>query len=189
LKEFILFFAVSSLLMLSPVLLSSGLNFPSQILWYSQNITYNPSIFLLVEGLLAQLHSTVFVATLLDYVIFLVIFATLLKLKSVDNLTELAEFLIWIFGFFLLFSPSVFQWYLIWLLPFLALIGLGKRMIGWFYFTGCVVLPYLYQFSLDYEPQTIALLEYVPLYVILLSLTIWTSKPFSRFFQHVDPSG
>ncbi len=187
LKEFILCFVGSSLLLFSPVLFSSGLNFLNQIVWYSQNITYNPSLFLLVKDLLAPLQSSVFVATILDYAIFMFVFATLLKLKSVDNLTGLAESLIWIFGVFLLFSPSVFQWYLIWLLPFLAIRGLDKRMVGWLYFTAVVVLPYLYQFSLDYEPQTIALLEYVPLYAVLLLSTIWTSKPFSRFFQHVRP--
>jgi alpha-1,6-mannosyltransferase len=188
LKEFILYFVGSSLLLFSPVLLSSGLNFPNQIIWYSQNITYNPSLFLIVKDLLAQVQSTVSVATILNYSIFTLVFVTLLKLKSVDNLPELAENLIWIFGVFLLFSPSVFQWYLIWFLPFLVIRGLNKRTMGWFYFTAVVVLPYLYQFSLDYEPQTIALLEYVPLYAVLLLSTIWTSKPFSRFFQHVRPS-
>jgi hypothetical protein len=72
-------------------------------------------------------------------------------------------------GAALLLSPTVYPWYLVWMVPFLSIFP--SR--AWLSFTGLVVLSYwvwlVYQESGAWMlPSWVLLLEYVPLYAMLL---------------------
>jgi hypothetical protein len=101
-----------------------------------------------------------------------------LRKKNLMSFIEFTEGCLILFGLFLLFAPAVFQWYLIWLLPFIAILGINRKNIGWFYFTAVVILAYLPQFSFDYDVNSIALIQYLPLYVILILSAFTANKPF-----------
>ena len=184
LREFASFYVLSSLLILLPVFSSSGINLLYQVFWYSQNITYNSSISIVVRALLATAGIGGVPARLSTYIIFLLAFTVILRLKRLRSLPDMAEGGILVLGVFLLVAPTVLQWYILWLLPFVALKGLNRDSVGWLYFSGAVVLAYLPQFSLDYDLNTILLLEYLPLYLILGFLVFFATKSFSRPFRH-----
>jgi len=184
LREFALVFVLSSSLMLAPVFISSGSNLLYQIFWYSQNIAYNSSVFMVVDGVLASLGVGNVVAEVLVYAAFLVSITAILRLKRVRSLPDVADTSILVFGAFLLFAPAVFQWYVLWLLPFLAIRGLNRDGIPWLYLSGAIVLAYLPQFSLNYDAITISLLEYAPFYLLLVFFFLMKTKPFSRIFRN-----
>jgi len=180
LNEFLLYFALSSVLFLSPVFMTSGVNLLYQVVWYSQNITYNPSIFMIVEDMFARLRVTSTLTSLIVYAAFLVVVVASLRLRSTWSLSRLIDNSILVLGTYLLLAPAVFQWYVLWLLPFLALKGLNRNTVGWLFFSAAVVLPYLPQFSIDYDIHMIALLEYAPLYILLLVSAVPAAKCFIK---------
>jgi len=168
LRDFALVFALSSALILAPVFISSGWNLLYQIYWYSQNITYNASVFMLVDGFLESLHVGGLLAKGFVYAAFVALLIVILRLKRLRSLPDFSDASIVVFGAFLLFAPAVFQWYMLWLLPFLAIRGLRMDTVPWLYLSGAVVLAYLPQFSLSYDAVTFRLLEYMPFYLLLL---------------------
>ncbi|WP_455280121.1 hypothetical protein, partial [[Eubacterium] cellulosolvens] len=119
-KKFFVWFILTSSIFLIPVLLSSGLNLLRQIFWYSQNIAYNSSLYKIIE-LLFPFTSTVNIARIIAYSAFIVTGFLLLRNKNLTSFIEFAEGCLLLFGLFLLFAPAVFQWYLLWLLPFIAI--------------------------------------------------------------------
>lgn len=187
LREFAMIFVLSSSLVLAPIFLSSGPNLLYQIFWYSQNIAYNSSVFMVIDGVLASLRVGDFLAKALVYAAFLASIMAILRLKRVRTLPDLADSSILTFGAFLLFAPAAFQWYMLWLLPFLAISGLNRGSVPWLYLSAAIVLAYLPQFSLNYDAITISLLEYVPFYLLLLFSLLMKTKSFSRLFQHGVP--
>jgi alpha-1,6-mannosyltransferase len=181
-KQFLLWFTIVSSIFLIPVLLSSGLNLPYQIFWYSQNITYNSSLYRIIE-LLVPLISTVNIARFVTYSAFVLTGFILLRKKHFTSIIEFVEGSLLLFGLFLLFAPAVFQWYLLWLLPFIAILGIDRKNVGWFYFTAAVILAYLPQFSFDYDINNIALILYLPLYAILILSAFTSNKSFKKSFS------
>ncbi|TRO60394.1 DUF2029 domain-containing protein [Candidatus Bathyarchaeota archaeon] len=176
-KKFLVWLILTSSIILVPILLSSGLNLLHQIFWYSQNIAYNSSIYRIIE-VIFPFHLTVNIARIVTYSAFIVTGFLFLRNKHLKSFIEFAEGCLILFGLFLLFAPAVFQWYLIWLLPFIALLGINRKNIGWFYFTAAVILAYLPQFSFDYDVNIIALIQYLPLYVILILPAFTANNPF-----------
>lgn len=176
-KKFLAWFILTSSIVLIPILLSSGFNLLHQIFWYSQNIIYNSSLYRIIE-LIFPFHSTVNIARIVTYSAFIVTGFLFLRKKNLMSFIEFAEGCLILFGLFLLFAPAVFQWYLIWLLPFVAILGINRKNIGWFYFTVAVILAYLPQFSFDYDVNSIALIQYLPLYAILILSAFTANKPF-----------
>jgi alpha-1,6-mannosyltransferase len=81
---------------------------------------------------------------------------------------------IWIIGAFTLFTQNLFPWYMLWLVPLLALFVQPGRFglkldawTGWFLFSGLVALAYT--FFITWHPVTWALwVEFGPLYAFLL---------------------
>ena len=72
---------------------------------------------------------------------------------------------------FLLLVPTTFHpWYVIWLLPCLCF----TLSWGWLYLSGAIVLSYI-AYTLDYPsvPLGIQLLEFLPLYLLLLAQMVW----------------
>ncbi|MGB6681673.1 MAG: hypothetical protein WBF08_10190 [Candidatus Bathyarchaeia archaeon] len=188
-KKFLVWFIITSSIFFIPVLLSSGLNLLHQIFWYSQNITYNSSLYRIIE-LLFPFHSTVNIARIVTYSAFIVTGFLLLRNKNLESFIEFAEGCLILFGLFLLYAPAVFQWYLIWLLPFVAILGINRKNIGWFYFTAAVIIAYLPQFSFNYDINSITLIQYLPLYAILILSAFTANKSFkslSDWFRLTKP--
>ena len=177
LKEFLIWFIIVSLFFLIPVLLSSGLNLLHQIFWYSQNITYNSSIYGIIE-FFSPFSSKINIARIITYSAFIATAFILLRNKKLESFIEFTESCLLLFGIFLLFAPAVFQWYLIWLIPFIAISGLNRKNISWFYFTASVILAYLPQFSFYYDVNTILLIQYFPLYSLLILSAFSTNNSF-----------
>jgi hypothetical protein len=181
-KKFVVWFILTSSIIMIPILYSSGLNLLHQIFWYSQNITYNSSIYRILE-VISPFHSTVNIARIVTYGSFILTAFLFLKNKHMTIFIEFTEACLVLFGLFLLFAPAVFQWYLIWLLPFIALRGINWKNIGWFYFTAAVILAYLPQFSFDYDVNTVALIQYLPLYTLLILSVFTANKPFKSLLD------
>ncbi|MCL4302180.1 MAG: DUF2029 domain-containing protein [Anaerolineae bacterium] len=81
---------------------------------------------------------------------------------------------IWLIGAYTLLSYNLFSWYLLWLLPLLALFvqpgswfGLkGDAWTGWWLFSGLIALSYT--FFMDWKPIPLAQgVQFWPLYLIL----------------------
>ena len=82
---------------------------------------------------------------------------------------------VWLVGWFTLFTQNLFAWYLLWLLPLIALFTepgkfLGFRlapMTAWLIFGGTIALSYV--FFVRWRPVSATqIAEYAPLYALLL---------------------
>ncbi len=99
---------------------------------------------------------------------------------------------IWPIGIVSLFSQDLFPWYMLWLLPLIAIFlqpsGIKIKILalprldawaGWWLFCGLVGLSYT--FFIKWKPVTIAIqLEFLPLYLILvihLVTSLWKKFP------------
>jgi hypothetical protein len=88
---------------------------------------------------------------------------------------------VWIIGWFTLTTQNLFAWYLLWLLPLIALFVQPGRLIGlkfsamsaWLIFSGLVGLSYI--FFVQWKPYPwVQTLEFVPLYLMLIgSGVLW----------------
>jgi hypothetical protein len=79
-------------------------------------------------------------------------------------------------GAFLLISPTLHSWYLLWVLPFAA----KRREPAFFYLSSAVPLSYGMLYPLrGMTPAAIRLLEYVP-FTVLLGITLWKSRTARR---------
>jgi alpha-1,6-mannosyltransferase len=86
---------------------------------------------------------------------------------------------IWIIGAFTLFTQDLFPWYMLWLVPLLALFirpgRIGFKLdawTGWFLFSGLVGLAYT--FFIIWEPVAwVPWVEFLPLYAFLFIPGAW----------------
>jgi alpha-1,6-mannosyltransferase len=88
---------------------------------------------------------------------------------------------IWLIGAFTLLTQNLFPWYMLWLVPLIALFlrpgKLGLKLdawTGWFLFSGLVALAYT--FFIKWVPVVWAsFVEYVPLYALLILPIVWNT--------------
>ena len=82
---------------------------------------------------------------------------------------------VWIIGWFTLTTQNLFAWYLLWLLPLIALFVQPGKLLGlkfsamsaWLIFSGLIGLSYI--FFVQWKPYPwVQTLEYVPLYLMLI---------------------
>jgi alpha-1,6-mannosyltransferase len=86
---------------------------------------------------------------------------------------------LWPAGAYLLLTPLLHPWYLLWLVPLLALFlqpgnmwGLRfEALTGWFLFTGSVVLSYTFYIALKTVVWTLPF-EFIPLYAFLIPTAV-----------------
>ncbi|MBI2161938.1 MAG: DUF2029 domain-containing protein [Candidatus Rokubacteria bacterium] len=72
----------------------------------------------------------------------------------------LPEAAVWLVGGFVLLSPNIFPWYVLWLVPFLAL----APSVAWIAFTGTVALAYTFFLQQPWAvPAWARVLEFAPL--------------------------
>jgi hypothetical protein len=88
---------------------------------------------------------------------------------------------VWIIGWFTLTTQNLFAWYLLWLLPLIALFVQPGKFIGlkfsamsaWLIFSGLIGLSYIF-FSQWRPVPWVQTLEFVPLYLMLIgSGVVW----------------
>jgi hypothetical protein len=89
----------------------------------------------------------------------------------------------WLIGWFTLFTQNLFAWYLLWLLPLVALFVEPGRFLGfklapmtaWLVFSGTIALSYV--FFVRWRPVSATqLAEYAPLYAVLalsFAVRVW----------------
>jgi len=81
----------------------------------------------------------------------------------------------WLIGWYTLFTQNLFSWYLLWLLPLIALFVEPGRFLGfrlapmtaWLIFSGTIALSYVFFVRWRPVPET-QVAEYAPLYALLL---------------------
>jgi len=105
----------------------------------------------------------------------LAILALWMMLRPTANGEAAIRRSIWLIGTFTLFTQNLFSWYMLWLLPLLALfVAPGHRRglrvdswSGWWLFSGLVMLSYT--FFITWRPQPFArYAQFLPLYLLLL---------------------
>ncbi len=106
-------------------------------------------------------------------------------LRPAPNAEQAIRRCLWMIGAFTLLTQNLFPWYVLWLVPLLALfVRPGKlgfafdAWSGWFAFSGLIALAYT--FFIAWRPLVWALsLEFVPLYLFLILPPAWNW--FARF--------
>lgn len=92
--------------------------------------------------------------------IFAMVFWTLWRRLKAEQ--DLANTVMWLFGWVLLLSPVANTWYVLWVLPFAALVG----NIGWLSFSYLVLASYSWFYSKD-AATYFRSIEYLILYTLL----------------------
>ncbi len=169
-RNFLLFLSIS-IILLFPVFITSGFNLINQILWYHTHIVYNPSILFFVKNFIWNFQigqQMILFMRILFLGVYLAIITRYFYTKKQFIFSDLMLNCLYVLGLYFIFAAAVFQWYLSWIILFCALIGLNKKNLPWIIFSGTVVLAYLPQFSTEFDIIRITLIEYLPLYFLLL---------------------
>lgn len=105
----------------------------------------------------------------------LAILGVWMALRSAHNGEEAVRRCVWLIGAFTLLTQNLFSWYMLWLLPLIALYLRPGRLLGlradtwtgWWLFCGLVALSYT--FFIDWRPVRAALrAQFLPLYAFLI---------------------
>lgn len=91
---------------------------------------------------------------------------------------------VWLIGWYTLFTQNLFSWYLLWLLPLIAVFlepgkFLGFKLVpmtAWLVFSGTIALSYVFFIRWRPAPET-QIAEYAPLYALLLLSFVVRSRP------------
>jgi len=131
------------------------------LLTYAQHWRFNAGLYRALEWALVY-------STLAKMVAAAVV--TLVVVNSVRNRWSIERTLFWITGTVLVLSPTVHPWYLLWMVPLLAV----RPNRGWIYLTGSVFLAYYglgsFQASGVWpEPLWLQLMIYGPFFVLLMA--------------------
>lgn len=102
-----------------------------------------------------------------------------LVLRPIQDGQEAVRRSIWMVGAYILFTQDLFPWYVLWLVPLLAIsvqpgrFGLRvEAWTGWYLFSGLVALSYT--FFIIWKPvDWVALVEFGPLYALLVIPAAW----------------
>jgi hypothetical protein len=97
-------------------------------------------------------------------------------LRPAHNGEKAVRRCVWLIGAFTLLTQNLFAWYMLWLLPLIALFLRPGRLLGlradawtgWWLFCGLVALSYT--FFIDWRPVRAALwAQFLPLYALLMA--------------------
>jgi alpha-1,6-mannosyltransferase len=146
--------------------------------------TFNTSPFIqLLYALFKPLNMDARQAVSLLMLASLVVIGFWMILRPANSAEAAIRRCVWVIASFTLLSQNLFSWYMLWLLPLIAVfLAPGKPLqlwrfsiptlrldswTGWWLFTGLVGLSYT--FFIDWEPIPLAIWsQYLPLYVFLL---------------------
>ena len=97
---------------------------------------------------------------------------------------------VWLIGAFTLLTQNLFSWYMLWLLPLIAIFLRPGRLFGlradawtgWWLFCGLVALSYT--FFIHWRPLKPALwAQFVPLYAFLLAAAVSSTRTHAQVFK------
>jgi len=177
-SRYLLVFSIVSIALVTPFAVSSGVNLFLGQIRYASAWFHNPSIFLLLEIALSGLFAQTDVPSSLPRVLVLLIFLALsvfVYRKRPRDLKELAYYSVLILGLGLLLAPTVFPWYVSWILVFCSITGLNLKTLPWIVLSATVNLGYLLQFMKGADIIQVTLAEYLPVY---LTLTVAYVTPY-----------
>jgi hypothetical protein len=105
----------------------------------------------------------------------LIIIAVVMLRRPAPNGETAVRRSIWLIGAYILLTANLFSWYLLWLLPLLALFMQPGRFLGlradawsgWWLFSGLIVLSYTFFIGWKTKPLAV-LVQFWPLYGLLL---------------------
>ncbi len=155
------FFAAVVALFYSPFLVTSGLASFGSLWTYLGTWQYNGSIFALLMWPLDPAVARGVCAGLFLLAVLLILFY---RRRSRPPMQQM----FWILGAYVILTPSLFPWYLIWLLPFLVL----NRNAAYLALTGTVMLSYHvlighYASGSWSQYPILNVIEYLPFYALL----------------------
>ena len=160
-----LYFVISFLLVgifaYLPFIASSGYHVFGSLVPYLSSWQYNGSIFLMFKQIFGQTP-----ARYICYSIFVLSYIPLFLLKPFKNNIYLQMFSI--FGLYLILTPSIFNWYMLWIIPFVILF----RNYSFLILTGTIFLSYhvligYYNNGVWTDYPMLRILTYGPFYILL----------------------
>ncbi len=110
--KFLLIFTLTILLFYLPFTLNSGLDVFGSLFVYLDSWQYNGSVYLLLQQIFSEET-----ARYICFAIFSGSYIPLLLLKRFKNKPILQSFII--FGVYIIVTPTIFNWYLLWMIPFI----------------------------------------------------------------------
>lgn len=158
---FIISFLIIVFISYLPFIASSGFNVFGSLVPYLSSWQYNGSIFLLFKQVFGQTT-----ARYICYSIFLSAYIPLFFVKPFKNNLYLQMFAI--FGLYLILTPSIFNWYMLWIIPFIILF----RNYSFLILSGTIFLSYhvligYYNNGVWSDYPILRILTYGPFYLIL----------------------
>jgi hypothetical protein len=117
-------------------------------------------------------------------------------LRPAHNGEEAVRRCVWLIGAFTLLTQNLFSWYMLWLLPLIALFLRPGRLLGlradawtgWWLFCGLVALSYT--FFIDWRPVRVALwAQFLPLYAFLMADAVARTRALARRRSWTEPKG
>jgi hypothetical protein len=105
----------------------------------------------------------------------LVVMSLVFVLRPVAPARDALMRCIWLIGWYTLLTQNLFAWYLLWLLPLIALFAEPGQLFGfkssattaWLIFSGSIALSYVFFIRWRPVPAT-QIAEFVPLYALLV---------------------
>jgi alpha-1,6-mannosyltransferase len=113
----------------------------------------------------------------------MLVISLILMIRPAVNAKQALQRCLWPIGAFLVLTQLLHPWYVLWLVPLVALfLQPGRRALvfdawtGWFLFAGAVVISYTFYIAMKAVIWTF-LVEFVPLYVPLIVPPLLRRKP------------
>jgi alpha-1,6-mannosyltransferase len=121
----------------------------------------------------------------------LIILGMWMVLRPANDGEEAVRRCVWLIGAFTILTQNLFSWYMLWLLPLIAIFLQPGRLLGlradawtgWWLFCGLVALSYT--FFINWRPVRVALwVQFVPLYAFLIldAFSMLRTSTRSRFW-------
>jgi alpha-1,6-mannosyltransferase len=117
----------------------------------------------------------------------LILLGVWMTLRPANDGTEALRRCVWLIGAFTILTQNLFSWYMLWLLPLIALFLRPGRLLGlradawtgWWLFCGLVALSYT--FFVNWRPVRVVLwAQFLPLYAFLLLDAVSTLRRVAR---------
>lgn len=184
------FFSVLALSYL-PYLISIGSNVIGFLPKYLRELFNQPPHVRLIQAFFKQLGVDWRWAMIVLSLIVLAGLGLWILIRGNQDGTTFLHYSAWLMGTFSMLSHNLFSWYLLWLLPLVAIFLFRpgdqplKAWTGWWLFCGLIALSYT--FFLDWKEVTWAIwAQYLPLY-LLLSIHFFNKSPWIRNIAWKEP--
>jgi len=160
--QFITAFAAICFLSYLPFAITAGTDVFGSLWTYLGNWRYNASVFTLLAKYLDAQSARIICLVLMIAISSTILFLPRLRAEPVRQM-------FYLFGTYLILTPSLFPWYLVWIMPFLVIFQNRPFLV----LTGTVMLAYhvligYYAEGVWSEYPLLRVAEYLPFYGLLL---------------------